>query len=138
MSADPQVAKELEPLKKSTVALLTTYKRNGDGVGTPVGRILKEDRVYFTTRSKTWKVKRLKNNPRATLAPCTRMGKPTGDTVEGVVRRAPVKDKVDMSTFEKVQGAVWVFAYKLIYRDVPLTYEFRPAPPGVDPFAGRE
>ncbi|MEU5581678.1 MULTISPECIES: PPOX class F420-dependent oxidoreductase [Streptomyces] len=135
MTSESTATKALEPLKKSRVALLTTYKRSGVGVATPVGRILKDDRVFFNTRSKTWKVKRLANNPRVTLAPCTRRGKPLGPTVEGVARLVPPKAQGEMSTFERIQSSAWILVYRLMYRDRPLTYEVRPAGPDEDPFA---
>ncbi|NSC21554.1 PPOX class F420-dependent oxidoreductase [Streptomyces albus subsp. chlorinus] len=130
MATESPAAKALEPLKKSRVALLTTYKRNGDPVATPVGRILKGDRMYFKTRSKTWKVKRLARNPEVTVAPCTRRGKPIGETVEGYARLVPQKSEGEMSSFEKVQTVVWSAVYRLVYRDHSLTYEVVPKLPG--------
>ena len=75
-------------LRTSQVALLTTFRRNGQGVETPVGIRFVEGKVYFTTWSTTGKVKRLARNPRVTLAPFTKMGmKVIGPTVEGMARR---------------------------------------------------
>src|SRR5215813_10912699 len=75
-------------LQISNVALLTTFRRNGQGVETPVGIKLAEGKAYFTTWSTTGKVKRLARNPRVTLAPFTKMGmKVIGPTVEGTARR---------------------------------------------------
>ena len=40
------------PLRASNVMLLTTFRRNGEGVSTPVGvNKLTDDKVYFTTWS---------------------------------------------------------------------------------------
>ncbi len=61
-------------LQVSNVALLTTFRRNGQGVETPVGIRFAEGKAYFTTWSTTGKVKRLARNPRVTLAPFTKMG----------------------------------------------------------------
>src|SRR5215831_19258965 len=75
-------------LRTSKVALLTTFRRNGQGVGTPVSIRLADGQAYFTTWSTTGKVKRLARNPRVTLAPFTKMGmKVIGPTVEGTARR---------------------------------------------------
>ena len=75
-------------LQVSNVALLTTFRRNGQGVQTPVGIRFAEGKVYFTTWSTTGKVKRLARNPRVTLAPFTKMGmKVVGEAVEGTARR---------------------------------------------------
>ena len=87
------------PLRASNVMLLTTFRKNGEGVGTPVGvNALTDDKVYFTTWSTTFKVKRLANNPHVTVAPSTRMGKPIGATVEGIARQ------LSDAEWEVVQG----------------------------------
>ena len=74
-------------LRHSKTALLTSFRRNGQGVGTPVGLTVVGNKAYFTTWSTTGKIKRLANNPRVTLAPCTQQGKTRGLTVEGIARR---------------------------------------------------
>src|SRR5438105_11394418 len=67
--------------------LLTSFRRNGEGVSTPVGTVASQGKLYFMTPTKTWKVKRIANNPRVTLAPCTSRGKPLGPAIEGSARR---------------------------------------------------
>lgn len=68
-------------------ALLTTFRRNGMGVSTQVGTISANGKIYFMTAANTWKVKRIANNPRITLAPCSGSGRATGPAIEGVARR---------------------------------------------------
>jgi PPOX class probable F420-dependent enzyme len=46
---------------------LTTYKRNGDGVATPVWIAGSDDTYRFTTGDKAWKTRRLLNNPSVTV-----------------------------------------------------------------------
>lgn len=58
--------------------MLTTFRRSGGGVGTPVGFAVDGDRLYFMTDPTSGKVKRIRNNPRVTVAPCTLPGKVTG------------------------------------------------------------
>lgn len=81
------IQEALAPLRASRVALLTSFRRNGQGVGTPVDIALADGRFYFTTRLSTGKAKRIGNNPAVTLAPCTQRGKITGPTITGIVRR---------------------------------------------------
>ncbi|MCI0397176.1 MAG: PPOX class F420-dependent oxidoreductase [Chloroflexi bacterium] len=69
------------------VALLTTFRRSGQAVSTPVGTMTGDGKVYFMTPAKTGKAKRIRNNPQVTLAPCTFKGERLGPTVEGVARR---------------------------------------------------
>jgi hypothetical protein len=75
------------PLRASRVALLTSFRRNGHGVGTPVDIAVLDSKVYFTTRLSTGKARRIASNPEVTLAPCTQRGKVTGPTIAGVAHR---------------------------------------------------
>ena len=65
--------------RKQRTVLLTTRKRDGTTVGTPVNVAVGRDgRAYFRTWSATGKVKRMRNFPQVWVAPCTARGKPTG------------------------------------------------------------
>lgn len=46
---------------------LTTYKRDGSGVATPVWIARADDTYLFTTGDKAWKTRRLLHNPRVTV-----------------------------------------------------------------------
>jgi uncharacterized protein len=107
-----------EPLRASRVGLLTTYRRDGRGVGTPVGIQWDGEGVYFTTRAKTWKVKRLARNPKVLVAPCTRRGQVLGEAVACMAHRVE-------RTESSFQAAFWRLIYRLVYRDAPVTYELR-------------
>lgn len=54
---------------------LTTFKRNGDGVATPVWVAQDGDGLIVLTPEESWKVKRVRNNPHVALSPSSRMGK---------------------------------------------------------------
>src|ERR1700694_835073 len=54
--------------------LLVTYKRSGEGVPTPVWFGLGKERLYVRTEADAAKVKRIRNDPRALVAPCTVRG----------------------------------------------------------------
>ena len=57
--------------------LVTTFKRSGEPVATPVWIApLPDGRIGFTTSQGTWKVKRLRRNPAVRLQPCSRRGDP--------------------------------------------------------------
>ncbi len=66
---------------------LETFKKNGEGVKTPVwfaadpASDLAGDgaRLYIYTIGNTGKVKRIRNNGRVKIAPCTIKGDPLGD-----------------------------------------------------------
>jgi PPOX class probable F420-dependent enzyme len=57
---------------------LTTFRKSGVGVPTPVWFGEESDRLYVMTRSDMGKTKRVRNNPQVQVAPCTIRGKVTG------------------------------------------------------------
>lgn len=79
MKGEP-VSSDLMPGRAKTI-LLTTYKRDGTAVPTPVSIAFDGDRAFFRSYDKAWKTKRLSNNPRADVAASTLRGKTLGPTV---------------------------------------------------------
>ena len=65
---------------------LTTFRRSGEAVVTPVWFVLHDGRLYVTTPPNSGKMKRIRNNPRVVLTPCNAWGRPRGESVEGVAR----------------------------------------------------
>jgi PPOX class probable F420-dependent enzyme len=61
--------------------LLTTYRRGGTPVGTPVNIVVDGDRAFVRTFDTAWKLKRIRNNPTVEIAPSTVRGKPTGPAI---------------------------------------------------------
>jgi uncharacterized protein len=76
----------LEHLRDTKTILLTTCKRDGAPVPTPVSVACVGDRAYFRTWHKAWKTKRLANNPEVEVAPATLRGTPTGPAVRAWAR----------------------------------------------------
>ena len=66
--------------------LLTTYRRDGTPVGTPVNIAVDGDRAYIRTYDRAGKAKRLRNNPNVEIAPSTMRGKPTGPAMRARLR----------------------------------------------------
>ncbi|MFE9042630.1 PPOX class F420-dependent oxidoreductase [Streptomyces sp. NPDC012421] len=71
-----------DELRRGRYLSLTTYRKNGTGVATPVWYAVEGERVYVWTRTDSWKVKRLRNDPRVELAVCDLRG----NIPEGAVR----------------------------------------------------
>ena len=69
------------PFARQRTVLLTTYRRDGTPVGTPVSIAVEGDRAFFRTYDKAWKSKRLRRNPAVTVAPSTMRGKATGPAI---------------------------------------------------------
>lgn len=65
---------------------LTTYRKSGEGVPTPVWFALQGDRMYIVTEDNSGKVKRIRNNGTVTIAPSDARGKVLGGEVSGVAR----------------------------------------------------
>jgi hypothetical protein len=71
----------LEPLRQTKTILLTTYKRDGTAVATPVSIAFDDDRAFFRTWHKAHKTRRLRNNPDVEATPSTLRGEPTGPPI---------------------------------------------------------
>jgi len=61
---------------------LETFKKNGEGVKTPVWFVLHDDALYAYTEADSWKVKRIRNNPRVRVAGCNFRGDVKGEWVD--------------------------------------------------------
>jgi PPOX class probable F420-dependent enzyme len=72
----------LAQVKNVKTVLLTTYKRDGTAVGTPVSIAFDGDRAFFRSYDKAWKTRRLRHDPRAQVAPSTLRGRPTGPAIQ--------------------------------------------------------
>lgn len=79
-------------LAAANTGLLTTFRRSGQPVATPVSITVDGDRVYFVTAVDSGKAKRLAANGEVTLAPCTTTGTVTGPTVTGHARPLDAAD----------------------------------------------
>jgi len=77
-------------LAKSQYILLTTFTRDGRPKPVPIWAAADGDRLLVITEGNSWKVKRIRNTPRVTLATCTMRGSPTSEAVEGT---AAILDK---------------------------------------------
>jgi uncharacterized protein len=67
-------------------ALLVTYRRAGTAVPTPVWAGAAGGRLYVRTERASGKVKRLRNDARLLVAPCTVRGEPLGRAIEARAR----------------------------------------------------
>jgi PPOX class probable F420-dependent enzyme len=76
----------LEALQGHKYCLLTTFRRSGEPVPTPVWFGIAAGRLYFRSEADVGKIKRIRNQGRVLLAPCNVRGKPLGPAVEGQAR----------------------------------------------------
>jgi uncharacterized protein len=103
------------PLEGSKTALLTTYRRGGEAVATPLSIVVSGGKAYFVTATDSGKAKRLAHTDTVTLAPCTVGGKVTGETVGGRARRLDPAERrtAAKGLLKPTQGLFWSL---LMYR----------------------
>jgi uncharacterized protein len=78
---------DFDEYRRQRTVLLTTRKRDGTTVGTPVHIAVGPDgRAYFRTWSATGKAKRIRNDPQVWIAPSTGLGTPTGPVRQATAR----------------------------------------------------
>jgi PPOX class probable F420-dependent enzyme len=65
---------------------LTTFRKTGQAVTTPVMFAQSLGTIYVGTRADAGKLKRLRRSGRVTLTPCTYSGKVTGAVIAGKAR----------------------------------------------------
>jgi hypothetical protein len=68
---------------------LTTFRKSGAAVPTPVWFAEENGKLYVVTGRNLGKVKRIRNNPRVLVEPCDRVGKKLGPSVEAEARILP-------------------------------------------------
>jgi len=102
--SDPKLAR----FRDQKYISLETFKKNGQGVKTPVWFVLHNDALYAYTKADSWKVKRIRNNPRVRVAVSNVLGDVKGEwvdatasIVDGDERRA-ADELLDRKYFLKV------------------------------------
>jgi PPOX class probable F420-dependent enzyme len=79
MSQGPTEASRAHVLQGAKTIVLSSYKRDGTLVATPVSLARQGDRLFFRSYDRAWKTKRIRNNPTVWVAPSTLRGKPTAE-----------------------------------------------------------
>jgi PPOX class probable F420-dependent enzyme len=80
------MATPLDLLARSPYVLLTTFRRDGTPVPTPVWVVRVGDELLVWTNPTAGKVKRIRRNSRVEIGPCGRGGRPLGRSVPGTAR----------------------------------------------------
>lgn len=96
---------------------LTTYKADGTPKPLPVWIVdLGDNTVGFTTHGESWKVKRIRNNPKVTLQPSDQRGNIVegSNIVEGTARMGNDHEFERVSSLVKTKYGKWVTAVKIM------------------------
>lgn len=108
---------ELERLAREQYVLLTTFRKSGEGVSTPIWAASTGSELVVWTPRDSGKVKRLRRDPRVQVAACDFRGSTThGATVSGKARllddaetdrvRALIRDKYGIVGWLSVYGSI--------------------------------
>ena len=73
---------------------LTSFRKSGVPVATPVWFGEEDGKLYVMTRSDLGKTKRIRNNPKVKVAPCTIRGQVTGPEFPATATILPPEDFV--------------------------------------------
>jgi uncharacterized protein len=99
---------------------LTTYRRDGTPVSTPVWFVEEDGRLFVITAAHSYKAKRLRRNPAAMVAPCTARGVLQGDAIPVEVEFLPPEEhaRVDRLIAEKyrVDRVLILPIYRLVMK----------------------
>jgi len=90
----------LGELASAHYVLLTTFRKDGTPVGTPVWAVERDEKLYVWTESDSWKVKRIRRNPAVTVQPCGVRGAPRGGVREGTAQL------LDIAETNRVRGMI--------------------------------
>jgi uncharacterized protein len=74
-------APELAPFARRRTALLTSYKRDGTAVGTPVTIAVAGNRAFVRSYDRAGKAKRMRNRSEVRISPSTVRGRTVGEEI---------------------------------------------------------
>jgi hypothetical protein len=92
---------------------LTTFRKSGVGVATPVWFGEDDGKLYVMTRSTMGKSKRIRNNPQVKVAPCTIRGVVTGPEFEAIARILPPEEH--RHARETINRKYWLARFPLLW-----------------------
>jgi uncharacterized protein len=78
-----------EPVFHGRYLSVTSYKRDGRGVATPVWFVQQDGRILVQTDAASGKVKRVRRDPRVQVAVCTASGRLRGEQVRAAAEILP-------------------------------------------------
>jgi PPOX class probable F420-dependent enzyme len=104
---------------------LTTFRKNGVGVRTPVWFADGNGKLYVMTSSKLGKYKRIRNNPAVKIAPCTMRGKITGPEFSASARIMGPEEFA--AARQGINAKYWLARVPLLWRNTDAYLEITPA-----------
>jgi PPOX class probable F420-dependent enzyme len=111
------VSETFDDIAKAKYILLTTFTKDGTPKPTAIWAAPDGDRLLVITEQDSWKVKRIRNTPRVTVAVCDPRGNPKSEPVEAVARVLDKSEAADVQrAINKRYGVLgWLFG---VYTEV--------------------
>jgi PPOX class probable F420-dependent enzyme len=100
---------------------LTTFRKTGAGVPTPVWFGEENGKIYVMTRHDMGKAKRIRNNPGVKVAPCTIRGKVTGPDFAATARILPPEEH--KSARQTINRKYWMARIPLVWSRTDTYFE---------------
>ena len=94
---------------------LATFRKTGVAVCTPIWFAESNGKLYFMTNEKLGKMKRIRNNPRVKIAPCTMRGKITGPEFDATARILPPEDSQRVR--QMIKDKYWLARVPWLWRN---------------------
>lgn len=98
---EPQSQAPAQPAFAGKYLSITSYKRDGTPVATPVWFVQRDGRLLVETDAASGKVKRIRRNPAVQVALCTGSGKIRGQRVPAVAELLPESEIRDIEPLLK-------------------------------------
>lgn len=108
----PEPAVDLEQLFSGRFLSVTSFKRDGTGVATPVWSVSDGSRLFAFTDVHSPKVWRIRRNPRVLIASCRVGGKLLGEPV--AARAEILTAPADLERVQKLLLARYKISYRLV------------------------
>jgi hypothetical protein len=106
------------PLRDGKAVLLTTFRRDGTPVATPVHVVVEGDTGVFRTWEPSGKWKRMGHDPHVLVAPCTTFGRPTGRCLGATVELLDGEE-------ERAAARLLVHEHPISHRVIPVIHRLR-------------
>ncbi len=92
---------------------LETFRKNGEGVKTPVWFVEYQGRLVVITEAHSGKMKRVRNNPNVRVAPCTVNGTLLGDWIPATAALLPENERVETNRLFNRKYGLMKFLFEL-------------------------
>jgi PPOX class probable F420-dependent enzyme len=83
---------KLERFSRQRYVNLESFRKNGQGIRTPLWFVEAQGVLYMRTPAQSAKVKRIRNNPRVRIVPSDMRGNPNGEWINGEARLIPAEE----------------------------------------------